>query len=189
MKPAILLICLLLLPASIAGASTYKCKPDDSCYTCILGNRLDDCSVTCNVCTGARCLGAGGLAADEMEAANGEELQPLYRFSTEKLGTVVHPAIGLVFENFWRWHDMPQRVRRAAVEVGGGVLVDGEPHDYTLDARQRGEAQIYWLDIEGFAKFTLMVNKPAGGRQELEFELQRLGNDRIQGGHIMLEAQ
>ncbi|MGH7561866.1 MAG: hypothetical protein ACRENB_12705, partial [Gemmatimonadales bacterium] len=132
------------------GASTYKCKADDSCYTCILGSRLDDCSVTCNVCTGTRCLGAGGLAA-EMEAPNGEPpLQPLYRSSAAELGTVVHPAIGLVFENFWRWYDMPQRVRRASIEVGGGVIVDGKPHDYILDGRQRGEAQIYFLDIEDF---------------------------------------
>ena len=189
MRLRILLAASFLLVGASLEATTYRCKWDDSCYFCIGGDKMDDCSVTCNVCTGFRCRGAGMEAPEltaEIESLNAEPVAPLYRFSTKDLGKSIHPAIGLVFENFWRWYDMPQRVRREPLDIVGGVAIAGEPHEYTLHVRQRGDDQVYFLDVEAFGKVTLTARKPRDGRQELEFELERQG-ERARVGHIMVE--
>lgn len=116
-------------------------------------------------------------------------LQPLYRFFTAELSTAIHPAAGLVFENFWRWHDMPQRVRREPLDIAGGVVVDGQPHDYTLAVRQRGDDQVYLLDIESLGKVTLTAYPPGEGRQELEFDFKRSAEERARTGCIMTGAR
>ena len=129
------------------------------------------------------------VAPPTAESLAAVPLQPLYRFSTAELGTAIHPAAGLVFENFWRWYDMPQRVRREALDIAGGVVVAGQPHEYTLQVRQRGEDQVYLLDIESFGKLMLTAYPPSEGRQELEFDFERSGEERARTGCIMTAAR
>lgn len=125
------------------------------------------------------------VAPPTAESLAAVPLQPLYRFSTAELGTAIHPAAGLVFENFWRWYDMPQRVRREPLDIAGGVMVDRQPHDYTLYVRQRGNDQVYLLDIESLGKVTLTAYPPGEGRQGLEFDFERYGEERARTGCLM----
>jgi hypothetical protein len=121
---------------------------------------------------------------------SGEEpLRPLYRFSAEPLGEVIDPTVARVFGWFWRWHDAPLKARRDSLNLSGSVLVDGKPQDFTLDVRQHGEAQVYFLEVHSFGKVVLTVNPPLDGRQELQFDLQREGEDRVRSGSLRLEAQ
>ena len=93
-----------------------------------------------------------------------------------------------VFERFWIWYDMPLK-KRDRLELAGGVVVDGTPRDFTLDVVQRGDGQVYLLDIAEFAVVTLTVRPPREGRQELEFSMQRAGEEQVRDGFIMLRPQ
>ncbi len=167
-------------------ASSLKCVYTQDCYNCIGGAKYDDCSLDCNACGGTRCL-PRGASLEAPEPAGPEPLHPLIPFSTERLGTAIHPGVERVFTWFWRWYTMPVRVQRDTIEAGGSVLIDGKPHDFTLDVEQRGAAQVYLVDIEAFGKVTLTVNEPKDGRQELEFDFQPIGDARARGGQIMLK--
>jgi hypothetical protein len=177
----------MLAGAATGEASSLRCHYNQDCYNCISGTRLEDCSLDCNVCTGLRCLGPGSPAIVD-ESPSPEPLQPLIRFSTERLGEAIHPDVARVFERFWIWYDAPLR-KRDRLELAGGVVIDGKPHDFNLDVHQRGEAQVYLLDILEFGKVTLTARPAVEGRQELEFSLQRAGDERVRDGFIMLHPQ
>jgi len=118
-----------------------------------------------------------------------EPLRPLYRFSAQPLGAAINPTVVRVFDWFWRWHDAPFKARQDSLDLSGSVLVGGKPQDFTLDVRQRGEAQVYFLQVQSFGKVVLTVNPPIEGRQELQFDLQREGENRVRSGSLRLEAQ
>ena len=118
-----------------------------------------------------------------------EPLRPLYRFSAEPLGEAIDPAVARVFDWFWRWHDAPLKAQQDSLNLSGSVLISGKPRDFTLDIRQRGEAQVYFLQVQSFGKVALTVNPPMKGRQELRFDVQREGEDRVRSGSLRLEAQ
>lgn len=176
----------LLACAAVAEASSLRCHSNQDCYNCISGDRLDACSLDGYVCTGLRCRRSGAQGAARAEAA-ADPAEPLIRFSTERLGEVLHPDVARVFERFWIWHDAPLG-KRDRLELAGGVVIDGKPHDFTLDVRQQGDAQAYLLDIAEFGKVTLTVRPPLEGRQELEFAVERAGEERVRDGWLMLEV-
>jgi len=114
---------------------------------------------------------------------------PLVRFAAKPL-TAIDPAVAQVMDWFWRWLDMKRDSGMAApLHLEGGVVIDRKPHDFTIEVRQDGVAQIYDLQIQSFAKVTLTVNPPAGARQELEYDIQREGQERARSGFVMLEAR
>lgn len=187
----ILLVAGFLLATPLAlGACNLKCKYNVDCYNCVSGGHLEDCFLDCEVCGGTRCFDfaagmAGGEPGPEFTAP-----EPLLRFATKPLATAIDPAVAQVMDWFWRWHDLKSRSGMAApLHLEGGVVIDHKPHDFTIEVRQEGTAQIYDLQVQSFAKVTLTVNPPAGGRQEVEYEILRTGQDRPRAGFVMLEAQ
>jgi len=170
-------------------ATCLRCKFNIDCYNCVSGGRLADCFLDCNVCGGTNCVGAAAFITPEAENPGEEPLRPLYRFSAEPLGEAIDPAVARVFDWFWRWHDAPLKAQQDSLNLSGSVLVAGKPRDFTLDIRQRGEAQVYFLQVQSFGKVVLTVNPAVDGRQELQFDLQREGEDRVRSGSLRLEAQ
>ncbi|MFP5288458.1 MAG: hypothetical protein ACLGI9_22165 [Thermoanaerobaculia bacterium] len=128
-------------------------------------------------------------AAAEIQKQDITPLKALHRFPPQPLGEEIHPAVARAFEWFWKWYDSSPHAANDVLRLGGGLVVDGEPHDFSLDVRQRGDAQVYVLDIQSFGKLTLTANRPLNGRQELQFELQREGEEGPRSGTVTLKAE
>lgn len=182
--------------ASPAHACYYKCQYTQDCYFCAYGHRMDSCSVTCDACSGFSCYGGASELFSEAEPAPedceaapvADSLPPLHRFSWERLATAIHPSVARVFESFWNAYDSLHPARRDPLHVSGGIKIDGKPHETRLTVRQRGEAQVYNLVIEGFGRTVLTVHPPAEGRQRLGFESLLPGDARPRIGELMPDA-
>lgn len=179
-----------------ADACYYRCQYNQDCYFCVPGQRFDSCGVTCDACVGQNCLGAASElfsqpepSAEDCEATPVDDSLPaLHRFEWLRLATVIHPSVARVFESFWNWHDSVHPGRREVLDLAGGIKIDGEPHDFSLTVRRRGDAQLYNLVIEGFGRALLTVHPPAEGKQRLEFEALRPGEARPRTGELMVDA-
>jgi hypothetical protein len=134
--------------------------------------------------------GLPGLeAGSEAQSPTVTPLRALHRFPPQPLGEAIHPAVARAFEWFWKWYDTSPHAAADVLRLGGGVVIDGKPHDFSLDVRQRGDAQVYVLDIQSFGKLTLTANRPLNGRQELQFDLQREGQDGPRSGTVTLKVE
>lgn len=128
-------------------------------------------------------------AGSEVKSPSVTPLQALHRFPPQPLGEAIHPAVARAFEWFWKWYDTSPHAAGDVLRLGGGLVIDGTPHDFSLDVRQRGDAQVYVLDIQAFGKITLTANRPLNGRQELQYDFQREGQDGVRSGTITLETK
>lgn len=128
-------------------------------------------------------------AGSEVQKPDITPLQALHRFPPQPLGEAIHPAVARAFEWFWKWYDTSPHAAGDVLRLGGGLVIDGESHDFSLDVRQRGDAQVYVLDIQAFGKVTLTANRPLNGRQELNFDFQREGQDGVLSGTVTLKAE
>ena len=188
---------LVLVLGSAAEASNYRCRLGDPCWYCSAGSKLDDCSVTCNVCTGIRCLGASSVAeaefadlAAEKDLASTGPLQALLRFPSERLGELVHPSVAVVYGSFWRWRDAPLHSSHAHqdLDLAGGVTIDGKPREFTLSVRQQGDSQLHLLRIESIGSVVLTVQPAEDGRHIVEFDTYPEGPERGRSGFLRSET-
>ncbi len=178
-------VSLALLATAPAGAGNPGCWTDRGCWFCNPRDFFDGCSVDCQACLGYR----QAPSADAMPPALAPEpMQPLLPFRTELLGEATHPAVARVLDRFQDWSSQPVFKRPPTLDLAGGVAIDGKAHELTLQVRQAGEAQIYVLDIAGFAEVEVKIHPPAGGKQEIEFRFRRKGAEKGRIGHLMAGA-
>lgn len=128
-------------------------------------------------------------AGAEIQKQDITPLKTLHRFPPQPLGEAIHPAVARAFEWFWKWYDSSPHAANDVLRLGGGVVIDGEPHEFFLDVRQRGDAQVYVLDIQSFGKLTLTANRPLNGRQELNYDFRREGQEGPRSGTVTIKAE
>lgn len=171
-----------------AEACSFKCRYNQDCWECIQGGRYSNCFLDCNVCGGERC-GPGGFQLGEDAAFVPEALTSLHRFPAQPLAEQLHPAVSLVFDWFWSWQEHASKAPRERIELEGGVVVAGQPRDFTLSVSQRGSAQLYDLAIANVCKLLLKVSPTAAGKLELEYDFEPAGKGKPKAGFVMVEVK
>ncbi len=155
----IVALCALLLALQVAPATEAGC--DFQCvyvkwaqlYECRIGPVLAECHTGGSTCWGVRCTSNAETGAPT------DEWTPL---PAEIVTEIVGADLARLFADLWEYQSDAGRLGRPGIPeatLAGGVVIDGEPHEFTLVLQRSGDAESYLLDVEGWGRVELVVRR------------------------------
>ncbi|GEM_PF-6895618 len=149
-----------MVPAARASCN-YRCVyvKRAHLYECRAGLVLEDCHAEVSTCWGVSCTASSTGAAP----AAGWTALP-----EELVVEMVGPEVARLLVDIWEYQGDATRLGRPGVPAGtlsGGVVIGGEPRDFTLVLRAEGGVERYELDVEGWgrAEFEVRRMEPRDG--------------------------
>lgn len=169
-------------------ACTYRCQLSQDCFFSLPGNKLEDCSVTCNYCLGIKCFAAASLeAGDGLERVEAEPLLKLQRFPAEPFGTTLGKPVMQVIEALWHWYDSPITLKRDILDLAGAIKVNGRAQEFSLEIRQESDRQIYTLHLDGAPETRWVVSSLSDAEVLVEFSVAKSGTSPARSGQFRVE--